>query len=200
MCQRMIDEEAARDVNALIRNAPAEAVGAADLLRLLAEGPRDERERWALVGVLAGYRARPRLEMLVRAGAVPPLKLARVVRSLVADGHLRRDSTGRSPGEWVQWTDERIRPIDTATARVGSPNKRRGRASADGVSDAQSTAERSRRYTKARRAEGAVRKSLWLTPEAAAALEELAGSSKSEVSTGAIVSDAILTLRQVRGS
>lgn len=198
----MIDAESMAHLDGLIRNAPAEAVlgvDAAALLRLLTEGPSDDRELWALGSVVAGHRARVRLELLARAGAVPPLKLAGVVQGLVVAGRLQLQNTRRTPREWMSWIEDCIRPIAIESATAGRGG-RRGRKPMSEDAGAQSTAERSRRYATSRQAEGKVRRSVWLTAEAAAALEELTDAADGDANAGLIVSQAILAFQQHRAS
>jgi hypothetical protein len=122
---------------------------------------------------------------LVEMGALSGRDIARVVRVMAANGHLR------SAREWVQFVDD----LAVVGERRGSKltSAKRGRKPRDPSVGAMDDAARARRYVEARRKGGAVKKTLWLTAEAAATLDHLAQLDPQHT-LGEIVSAAILAV------
>lgn len=180
---------ALHELQGLLRNTSVEVVGDLDPATLLLW-----LSKWApgrepiLAHILAGNRARVRLWALVEMGALSGLDLARVVRQLAANGHLI------STREWVRFVDNLAAAEHKIDPRRSSA--KRGRKPKDPSVGTMNDAERARRYVEARRKAGAVKKTLWLTAEAAATLDRLAEADPQQT-LGEIVSAAILGVRRV---
>lgn len=189
-------KQADEALSGLLRNAPAEVVkeiGPSDLVRMLEEGPADERERQALVSVLSGYQAGVRLFDLVSEGALSAIALRQVLTRLVENHDLGRAIPVRRDGnEWLEFAATLVdrafsqELTDVGSSQAGRPRARSGRR------NAKTTAERTREYEQSRRAEGDVRKMLWLTADAALALDQLVDAAGPGATRGSVASDAIL--------
>jgi hypothetical protein len=105
---------------------------------------------------------------------------------LAANGHLR------FAREWVRFVDD----LAAVEGSIGSrrTSAKRGRKPKDPSVGTMNDAERARRYVAARRKAGAVKKTLWLTAEAAATLDRLAAADPQHT-LGEIVSAAIMAVR-----